>query len=223
MKIEVKNISKNIFLLVFENQKEITSTFLRFQEHFESPEFRGKIFTLKEYKEWYSKINGDFTYYSDWNGFNIPSYVLKPFYDGKFDPLSKKEEQVLELFKDRGGDFYIIGIHKNMEEMSNLLTHELAHGLFYTNKKYRESTIQIVSGFDLENIKTELRAKGGYHEDVLIDEIQAYLIDDRNKLNTKIPIGLKEKLKENYGKVIASGEIEIDDEILEDIRGLKLL
>jgi len=101
LKIAKTNIRENIFLLDFETQEELTSTFLRFQEFYESPEFQGKIFTLQEYKAWYTKLKGKFSYYTDWGGFNIPSRILESFYKGKFDPLSEAEKQFLDMFKLR--------------------------------------------------------------------------------------------------------------------------
>lgn len=74
-----KEILPHIFHVNFSSQEELASTFLRFQEHFESPSFKGKIFSLDDYKRWYIKHSpngqktGEFTYYSDWSGFNIPS------------------------------------------------------------------------------------------------------------------------------------------------------
>ena len=103
--MKVKEIIKNIFHISFSTQHELASTFLRFQEYYESPKFRGKIFSFYEYKKWYTanspkgKKTGKFTYYKDWGGFNIPSYVLKPFYQGKFNPLSNKEKKFLRAFK----------------------------------------------------------------------------------------------------------------------------
>lgn len=40
MNIEHEKITEKIHLLTFETQLDITSTFLRFQEHYESPRFR---------------------------------------------------------------------------------------------------------------------------------------------------------------------------------------
>ena len=64
----------NIILIVFESQLELTKTMLRPQEFYESPEFKGKAFLLKDFKEWYKTTtpHKDFTYFSDWAGFNIP-------------------------------------------------------------------------------------------------------------------------------------------------------
>jgi hypothetical protein len=170
-----------IHLLTFDTLKELASTFLRFQEHYESPEFRGKIFSLDEYKKWYiansergQKI-GKFTYYSDWAGFNVPSYVFSPFNEGKFDPLSRKEKQLLGILKNEPEPFYTIGIFRQ-DKSPDHLQHELAHGLFYTNKEYRETITDILQDFDLTKMKDKLRSIGGYHEDVLDDECHAYSI-----------------------------------------------
>ncbi|MDO8524687.1 MAG: ABC transporter ATP-binding protein [bacterium] len=207
MNIEHKKLADKIHLLTFENQKDITSTFLRFQEHYESPNFRGKVFSLEEFKEWYIKnspkgvASGDFTYYSDWNGFNIPSYILKPFYDDKFNPLSKQEKNFLDIFKDEGGAFYIIGVHKKSKIKDQLLKHEIAHGLFYTKDSYRLEVQQTLSQFDdIKNIKEELSLKAGYHEEVLEDEVHAYSIDFESNLKTPIPEKLSEELRKLYEK-----------------------
>lgn len=201
MTIEHKILAENIHLLTFKTQKDLASTFLRFQEHYESPYFRGRIFALEEYRQWYIKSSpngkktGEFTYYSDWNGFNIPSYVLKPFISGKFDPLSAKEREFLEIFKNEVEPFYIIGIHKESKSTANIFKHEVAHGMFYANKNYRNEVLNTLAGFDLEPIKEELRLKSGYHEEVLEDEVHAYSIDTRKKLKTPIPTDLSKRLR----------------------------
>src|ERR1700677_4556048 len=83
--------------LKFKRKKDLTMTMLRFQEHFESPKFKNKFFSLEEFKAWYSTTTKSkkFTYYSDFNGFNFPSKTLKAFYAGKFDPLTVDEKQIL--------------------------------------------------------------------------------------------------------------------------------
>ena len=52
---------------------------MRFQEHYESPEFTGTVFTVGAFRKWYAETYGAFTYASDWSGFNIPGTVLEPF------------------------------------------------------------------------------------------------------------------------------------------------
>jgi len=188
---------KNIFLLRFRTRRELNSTFLRFQEYYESPRFRGRIFTLKEYKKWYIKWKGKFSYYSDWSGFNIPSYVLKPFYDGKFNPLSEKEKKFLKLFEEEKGDFYIIGVFGNLR--TSALKHETAHGLFYTNKNYRREVLRILRKSDLWRMKSKLK-KAGYDKSFLEDEINAYVINPSTKLRMDFPDWMVEELSGLFKK-----------------------
>jgi hypothetical protein len=153
MNIELSEVAPKVYLLTFDTQKDVTSTFLRFQEHYESPEFAGKVFTLDEYKEWYVKNSpngiktGEFTYYSDWSGFNIPSTILQPFYEGKFHPLSEAEQRILDLFRDKEHPFYIIGVHKESKSFEKLLRHETAHGLFFTNPEYKKEALDIITKY----------------------------------------------------------------------------
>jgi len=49
--MKITNINNSIVRVHFETQKELTKTFIKIQEHYESPEFRGKIFTLGQFRE----------------------------------------------------------------------------------------------------------------------------------------------------------------------------
>lgn len=208
MHIEQYNITNKIHLLVFDTQKDVASTFLRFQEFYESPEFRGKTFSLDEFKKWYvqnspnGQKTGEFTYYSDWNGFNIPSSVLRPFYEGKFDSLSEQERNFLEKFKNEPEPFYVIGVHKATKNLDAYLQHEVAHGLFFTDENYKNKVLKVISKFDTESIRKELRSKAGYHEQVLDDEVHAYSICTGGKLKTPIPKGLVTELRILYDKYL---------------------
>ena len=206
MNIEHKNVTPKIHLLIFNSQKEVASTFLRFQEHYESPKFKDKAFSLEEFKAWYiqnspkGKETSEFTYYSDWNGFNIPSYVMKPFYEGKFNPLSEQEKNILIKFKNEPEPFYIIGVHRGVKNLRAYLIHEVAHGLFYTDKVYRAEVLNYLSQYPIDKIKEEFRSKAGYHEEVLDDEVHAHTIDTDRKMKTPIPRGLVIKLRRLYHK-----------------------
>jgi len=216
--IDEYNIAKNIFLLVFDNQREITKTFLRFQEFYESPKFKGKIFSLDDFKKWYivdspqGKKTGKFTYYSDWNGFNIPSSVLKPFYSGKFNPLTLREKKILKIFSKRKDKFYIIGVHRESKNIKTFLQHEIAHGLFFVDDNYRKEVLSVISKFDTKLIEEELVEKAGYHQEVLLDEIQAYSISTGQKLENTIPqLGIV--LQKIYKKYSEINKVKIPDEV----------
>src|SRR5687767_6039954 len=94
-----QQIADGIFVVRFQSQYELASTFLRVQEHYESPRFRNRVFSLEQFMDWYARRYGAFTYYEDWAGFNVPSTALAAFYQGKFDPLLRKEQRLLKMFR----------------------------------------------------------------------------------------------------------------------------
>lgn len=184
MKLEYK-LEGKIVRVVGYTQYILTSTFLRLQEFYESPyeNINGQYFTLEEYMDTYATEMGNFTYCSDWSGFNVPGHIFKNFvdvFDGRL--LEKEKEliaQILELTK--GLDkFYIIG-HKVGEERT--LDHEVAHALYYLNEDYRREADEIISKideFEYARAMYYLLSKG-YMQGVIDDEIQAYLSTDTFK------------------------------------------
>ncbi len=193
--MKVTNLTDRITLLDFKTQELMGKTFVRFQEYYESPKFHGKIFTLDEFMDWYIEENGSFSYYEDWEGMNIPSYVLKPFYDGKFDPLTKEEKKLLNLFKNRKGRFYIIGVNGGNKEA---IEHEFCHALFYTNKDYKREVQNALKRYKLTKLKKHLLSVG-YSKKVLEDECHAYMSADFAHMNSEyglnLPISLHERLR----------------------------
>lgn len=173
MRILKSRVAKGIYLLRFESQYELAATFLRVQEHYESPRFHGRIFTLEQYMDWYAARHGNFTYYQDWSGFNVPSTALQPFYDGKFDPLSRKEQRLLGLFRNLRERFYVIAIHDGGKR--GTLTHELAHALFFTDAAYRRAVRKAMGEYDISGLERQI-ADAGYARHVIADEVQAYLV-----------------------------------------------
>ena len=174
--MKIRKITNHIVEVNFPTQRLLTETFLRFQESYESPnpKFRNSVFTLGQFIDWYSQENGGFTYYTDWEGMNIPSYVLTPFIKGLFDPLSPLEEQFVNLFKSRTDKFYVIGTFGENHES---LDHEWAHALYYTDVDYRGKVNQILKDYNLSDLKAWL-IKRGYCNEVLDDECHAYIIAD---------------------------------------------
>jgi hypothetical protein len=179
IRIAKKKIAKGIYLLRFKTQYELAATFLRVQEHYESSRFHGRIFALEEFMDWYAKQYGNFTYYQDWAGFNLPSTALQPFYQGKFDPLSEKEKTLLKLFKELRERFYVIGIHESGTKDD--LTHELAHALFFIDDGYREAARKAMRGHNTTKLARQI-ADAGYASHVIPDEVQAYIVAPSGKL-----------------------------------------
>ena len=214
MNAKLTEILDNLFHLHFPTQQELASTFLRFQEHYESPQFKGKIFTLDEFEQWYifnspkGKETGTFTYHEDWSGFNIPSLVLEPFYEGRFDPLSVQEESLLQQFQDkRCAKFYVIGTFGKEQESLN---HEIAHGLFYTNSDYQSKVLEALASMipeDRNKMRSALLALG-YDESVIDDEIQAYVVDDlewlaRHEIEGQGFVKLHQQLREIFDRYMS--------------------
>ena len=178
------------------------ATFLRFQEHYESPKFRGKIFSWEEFMDWNAKKEGEFTYLGDWDGFNIPSQTLRLFYEGRFDPLTTKERKLLDLLKGIDGSFYVISLPaKDVEAFR----HEFVHGLFCVNKKYRREVKRCVKSFDPKRLKKAL-TRQGYHRSVFTDEVNAYALTGlrsltgvRNQDVKRLKVALKKIFFANFG------------------------
>jgi hypothetical protein len=161
---------------MFPTKEEMCKTMLRFAEHYESPEFRGKIFTLDEFKAWYSK-GGEFTYYTDWGGYNIPSYAFKPFKEGSFKNLTEDEKSVLAVLPN--SEFYLIAT----DETDYALRHEMAHAFYYLNPDYAIQVREILKDLPKINLVMKALEEKGYHPSVLLDEVHAYLIDGLQYLN----------------------------------------
>lgn len=185
VKFKVNEIYPSIYHLVFNTKKDMTSTLVRFQEFYESPEFRNKIFTMPEFIDWYksSREHKKFSYFSDWSGFNLPSRVLTPFREGDFDPLFNREKAILNQFKGVKGKFYIIATFKSTISQNDeeVIKHELAHAFFYLDPNYNKKVTQILSKVDLSPINHYLKQLG-YHHKVFLDEAHAYLLTDLNEL-----------------------------------------
>ncbi|OGY60376.1 MAG: hypothetical protein A3B23_01675 [Candidatus Colwellbacteria bacterium RIFCSPLOWO2_01_FULL_48_10] len=180
-KVILEEIRPGVIHLDFPTQELMAMTFLRFQEYYESPEFRGRVFTREEFERWYIEKRGSFSYAQDWPGFNIPSEILRPFYDGRFDPLSAEEKEFLQLFRGRKEPFYIIGTSKG--NPSEYMDHELAHALFSTNKGYKSDVMEIISLIPRADLKEFWDMINiGYHESVMVDEVQAHFVANFDEL-----------------------------------------
>lgn len=200
-RFSVIEIIPKVYFLRFETQRDLAMSFLRFQEYYESPKYKGQVFSRTEFKQYYKSVSetGKFTYLSDWGGFNIPSKVLTPFYEGKFPFITEREKAILDLFKDKKGAFYLIGGFKeNTKDKKKALfweaetiIHELAHALYYFDPVYHEKVERVLNNTSqavLNELKQWLMTMGHYHKEVIRDEQHAYLATnwssfDRNEFD----------------------------------------
>lgn len=195
--LKIKKQIFNSILVSADSNRELAETMMRFQEYYESPGWQGKIFTRGQFLSWYSEKYGS-SYFEDWSGFNFPSNVLEPFKKGLFDPLTKKEKKILNYLKYRTDDFYIIGANNN-----KVLKHELCHALYYTNKKYK-SEVEVLLKNNKSKIKQLIKylLEMGYCENVLFDEVQAYILDGNylQENDIAVPEQIINSIKKIYKK-----------------------
>lgn len=175
-----------IYHLSFKDRYTLAATFLRFQEHYESPRFHGKIFSWEEFMDWYAAKHGEFSYLADWSGFNIPHWVLEPFARGDFDPLTRKEIALLAAFERIPPPFYVIGTHGG--KRSDALLHECVHGLFTVFPEYASAVRAGLRRLPVARLRRRIRAMG-YAAHVVEDEINAYVLTglDRGMYGPEVP------------------------------------
>lgn len=187
--VKIEEVKPGIFAVFLDDEYHLPMLFCRVQEFYESDndEFRGKKFSIWRYMEWYSKSrSGSFSYPSDWSGFNIPFEILEKCYS-----IHKEDETpydavmrgiIGEVNKRKLGESlaYVIGVGST-EGDETVLEHEICHGMYYIDPEYKAKTDSIT-----ENLESQYRNEFkkfrknllsmGYHEGVIKDELQAYLI-----------------------------------------------
>jgi len=187
-----KDIFPGLIHIEFDTQEELCSTMVRMQEFYESPfqEIRGKLFLLERFKTLYaaSRSHKNYSYNTDWCGFNIPGHIIRMFYKLFSDhcELNDKEKAFLSLLpKELSTDgridhFYVIATHKQDTNTSETIEHEIAHALYYLNSDYNELMRESIQelGSELVDIFTEQLKEMGYDDSTIPDEIQAHLATD---------------------------------------------
>ena len=80
----------NILQFSFDSQKELTLTFFRIQEYYESAltNIVGKKFSVFDFLNGYLDDAGKIDYFSFWSGFNFPDDVLKEWFDLNSDSMT---------------------------------------------------------------------------------------------------------------------------------------
>ena len=205
---ELKEILPNIFAVRVEDGYQRAMLFVRSQEHYESafPEIRGKHFDMFSFMETYRKWKGMeyFSYPDDWAGFNVPGEFVElctkhvlDARNGLFPtPYDYIMDSVISSIKSKIGPdtkYYLLGVD-NFD--SRTMDHELAHGLYHVNLKYKVSTYELVLGLSkkifegMERILLDM----GYCDDVVCDEIQAYMSTGLSPDMSKIR-GIKKETK----------------------------
>lgn len=187
----IREIIPKVYCLMYDTGYDLCMSFVRIQEFYESPFYKGKYFTLEDFMDYWSLNFGEgcFDYTASWAGFNFPGKVLENWISvfESFENFREKENiligKILRKSKFDLKDIYIIGTHKEnkMKERKEIVEHELAHAMYYLYPKYKQSCNKLISTLKstkwgmVKYEQTAGRLKDmGYCDDVIDDEIQAY-------------------------------------------------
>jgi hypothetical protein len=167
----------HVLQLEFRNRTELTLSFCRLQEFFESPHehIRGKVFTLEAFLATYYAPGHEIDYLAHWGGFNVPKAVVDDFF-ALFHDLTKRE-QVIEHAWKSGDHQYLIAV--DVDDADNALGHELAHARYALDGQYKIAVQKVIYDIPselLDRLCADL-ITGEYPDDywILIDEVHAYL------------------------------------------------
>ena len=214
----VKEVKPKIYCVTVDDDYDRAMLFCRYQEFYESPykKFRGKPFTWMQYMRHYKSMwkKRVFTYPEDWSGYNIPSNVMQ-----KANHIFCGETEYDDIMNDiyfycaidsqnknnnTRCDWYLIGASsKDLKTMD----HEIAHGLYFTNKDYRKNANKLISEIkpkDYEKSK-KILIKMGYVGDkkIIDDEIQAFMSTGLyNGLDIKQLKKYEKRFVDNFKKYI---------------------
>lgn len=173
--MKIEEIKESVFHIRFESKYLVTSTFMRLQEFYESPikSIKGKYFSIEKYMDEYAKLKGNFTYNSDWSGFNVPDYIVRVFFELFDFDLTQKEKNLKKCISNllsKNQKFYLIATYDDDD-----LAHEIAHGYYYLDDLYRECMDGLIDQLQHKREFSDCLLDRGYNKEVLNDEIQAYL------------------------------------------------
>ena len=182
-------ILDNCLLIQYNTQKDLTMSFFRVEEYYESanPKLNGKPFTLETFIEEQMKSDGELDYFNYWTGFNVPGYIIEEWSNKINSEYYIRENQLINIIRDRldiSNKYYVIGTLMND---SNTIDHEIAHALYYMNSDYKNEMSELISEFqsnyteDYNIMCSVLTNTRQYGNNVLFDEIQAYMATEPKK------------------------------------------
>ena len=186
MKVDysLKELYPGVYLCTIKDMYDLTMTFCRVQEFYESPfkQIRNKKFSLIEFMKLYSKKNGSFTYAQDWGGFNVPGKVVAKLYEIGIDDYNEYDSVIEEIHNtinkeiQEKNNYYLIAADNN----SKTVEHEVCHAFYTLNENYRKAINKVLKKLKNSVYKKASRALFdlGYGKSTLLDEFQAYFITD---------------------------------------------
>jgi hypothetical protein len=188
MILSVEQIRPQVFHIHADSRRELGMLFLRYTEFYESKydHIRGNKFTLVQQMSAYCREHllspdADWSYTTDWSGYNFPAEVIKQVHDlgipdpNHYDSLMYGLYGMIES-ETVGKPAYVIGTSDCSK--GTTLNHELAHAMYYLDKEYKDWVHRIL---DYYTFRITVRKMGqclsyaNYPEKVHADEIQAYV------------------------------------------------
>lgn len=177
--LQVNKLNSQIILFESLDFIDVQLAFFRLTEYYEGEEttIKNKVFkNLEDLMIAYAKKGSPtktFSFFGDWAGFNVPGHKVREFFK-KHKPLTESEKIVHKATKNVKGKFYIIG---SCFASFGVITHEIAHGLYQTNKSYKEVCLKEMKKIPniCKKIQKVLGTWGYKNSEVLADETQAYL------------------------------------------------
>ncbi len=218
----------NILVVPFINQKLLTTTFFRLQEYYESPHWwiRGRKFSVEEFIYTHLSDAGNIEYFNFWSGFNVPSHIVNEFFSLYAPDELTFNERLLKCTIDTAFDgrddktFYLIGVLAGDKETLN---HEIIHAKYHSNSAYRNQVNEIIVGMPNAGyalLSNHLRSMG-YCEDVINDEINAYLGTSKEKwlrieFDVEDDITWKKNIKPTFLKLRRLAKIMLEKDDIND-------
>lgn len=185
---KLKKIIPGIYAVKIKDPYQRAMLFLRSQEFYESQfdQIRGTHFDFFEFMDIYRKWRKKdyFSYPEEWVGFNVPGHIVENCTNFVLDarngisstPYDRVMRDIISSIRKevKNSKFYLIGVNKFE---SKLMDHELSHGLFYIDSQYQKDCLKLTKKIPRKIYKSLKKAivKMGYGEEVVDDEIQAYL------------------------------------------------
>ncbi len=172
---------EQIYLFLGDSPADLGRPFMRLQEFFESPSklFRRRLFSVRKFRDWYKRTqsrSGRFTYFTDFQGYNVPGDVFQAFFCLYADTLTRDEISLLKMVGETSKEFYVIGASA---DSAATIDHELSHAFFYLFPEYRKFMLSMLEPYSqyLTPILRYLKANM-YAADMMADETIAYLMFD---------------------------------------------
>lgn len=192
-------------LIEFDNKKHLALSFCRIQEFYESnnPKLKGREFSFYEFIKEQMADDGKIKYFNHWDGYNFNDKVYRQWLPWDRTDHERAMIAFMESKLDMDQPFYVIGSRGGDK---GTIKHEIAHALYYLDLAYKSNAQALIGRFSFEypyeyrKFKAELFAMG-YAEEVIADEMQAYLstsnLYDLRKFGVDQPI-LIERFRHNF-------------------------